>query len=121
MISFSQHAVDAFGQLSEQASLDRLVDYISARFPAFAHKIGRDRVSGLVAKQRATMARFGIETEADLATTMDLTVMYGSNFWKADWADDVFLIEPLSGAERTQIFRERCQAALNPDRGGYAT
>lgn len=48
-----------------------------------------------------------------MATALDLSVMYGANFYSADWARDVFEIKDWSGAHKLEVVRQRVRRQVS--------
>jgi hypothetical protein len=90
--------------LREQSNA-RLAVYAKERFPRkFAHSPGED-LSALARRVRKTANLYGIERENDVATFLDLTVMYGDDFHHAPWATSVLSNEAMHGPDKMAMLR----------------
>jgi hypothetical protein len=90
----------------ERANL-RLAHYIRERFPTLAQGRRDEDLARFVADVRRRANQYQITEEADIATAVDLTVMYGPNFYNTDWSSDVFAIAGWNGAHKLEVIRER--------------
>lgn len=92
----------------------RLAQYARRRFPdRFVGTPERDLI-GFAAEIRSRARPHGIVEEPDVATALDLTVMYGPDFYASDWARDVFAVVDWSGSRKIAVVRERVRRRL-PD------
>jgi hypothetical protein len=86
-----------------------LVGYALHRFPAEYEQSDDSILLEFVKNVRAAARQFGIEREDNVATFLDLTVMYGQNFPKASWAHDVLASQALHGPDKVALLRHRIQ------------
>jgi hypothetical protein len=92
----------------------RLAQYARNRFPGqFRDKSEGDLIA-FAAEIRRRAGHFGITAEADLATVLDLSVMYGADFYAADWVRDVFAVPDWDGAHKLEVLRTRVRRQV-PD------
>ena len=97
----------------ERANRD-LADYLRRRFPTLlAHRTTEELLPAIrLVRDRAK--RYGILYENDVATAMDLSVMYGSEFFSAEWAADILDMDGISGVQKMRMLRARVGSYLNP-------
>lgn len=86
---------------------DRLARYARERFKEYFANMPEAVLLDLVATVRERGNKHRITTERDVATAMDLTVMYGQDFYEAEWAHDVFAIQEWDGEHKMKVLRER--------------
>jgi len=91
----------------------RLVQYAKERFPDLI-KVKRDEdIMGYVLIVRKLANQHDITEEADIATALDLSVMYGFDFYNEAWVSDVFTVSEWSGAYKIEIIRERVRRLVS--------
>lgn len=86
-----------------------LTRYSRARFPGRFDDWTPARMHTFCAEVSSIATQLGIINGSDLATLLDLIVMYGKDFPEAEWAKDVFLVKEWSGLEKIQVLRSRVQ------------
>lgn len=96
-------------QAIDQANL-RMVAYAKRRFPEYFCAETDNAIKAFVSTVRNQAKGYGISNEDDVATALDLTVMYGKDFYDANWAADVIALVELIGAEKMEILRQRVRA-----------
>ncbi|NUQ73115.1 MAG: hypothetical protein HUU21_06135 [Polyangiaceae bacterium] len=84
----------------------RLVKYILCRFPDVFGKDAR-RAEALIDRVIEAAKGYGITQEADVAVFADLSVMYGEEFHRDDWALEVLADEELSPRAKMDELRDR--------------
>jgi hypothetical protein len=84
----------------------RLVKYILCRFPKV---FGKDAEAARAFVDRVTPVakEYGITKEEDVAVFLDLSVMYGEDFHRDEWASDVLTDEALSPTDKMDELRDR--------------
>ena len=92
------------------ASSDELLSrYLSARFPQ--NFPTPEEAAAIVRQARARAERYGVVRDDDLATFLDLSVLYGDRFDSADWACDVLSCDRLHGPDKMAILRDRVRSS----------
>lgn len=86
-----------------------LEQYLSKRFPNVTDEAGGSLWTEVVANGRARSAQFGIIREDLVASFLDLTVMYGDNFWSEDWSSDVLCSDVLKEDEKIAALHRRIE------------
>ena len=81
--------------------------YVRERFPEKFRETAEKDLVELVRNVRDRASAYDVSQEADVATAVDLTVMYESNFYALDWARDVFAVKDWSGSEKMDVLRQR--------------
>jgi hypothetical protein len=61
----------------------------------------------LVEQIRRRAQQYGITKENDVATFLDLTIMYGPDFPRASWASDILREEKILGPYKMALLRQR--------------
>jgi hypothetical protein len=84
-----------------------LVVYARRRFPQISANTTDDELLALVKQVRAEAQRYGMEREDNVATYLDLTVMYGNGFCRAEWARDVLESGTLHGPDKLALLKRR--------------
>lgn len=92
----------------------RLAQYARTRFPEQFRDKPQEDLIDLAAAVRDRARPYGITTENDLATALDLTVMYGPDFYNSEWAHDVFTVTDWDGAHKLEVVRARVRSQV-PD------
>jgi len=85
----------------------RMVDYAKNRFPDYFVSQPESDIEAFIATVRNQSKEYDVVNEDDVATALDLTVMYGPGFWSQTWAEDVIALTALNGAEKMEILRHR--------------
>jgi hypothetical protein len=84
----------------------RLAKYMLCRFPKIFGK-DMEAAQAHVDKMTPVAKEYGITKEEDVAVFLDLSVMYGEDFHKDEWASDVLTDEALSPGAKMDELRER--------------
>jgi hypothetical protein len=84
-----------------------LVLYARTRFPRELAHTDETALYELVTKVRVAAQQYGIHKENDVATFLDLTVMYGPDFPHASWATDILREEKTLGPYKMAVLRQR--------------
>jgi hypothetical protein len=100
-------ALDAAARREADRSL---AVYARRRFPDRLGKASDAEVRGLVDKTRAAAKVHGIEHENDMATLLDLGVMYGDGFDRTGWVSEILEKRDLPAPERVALLRLRLLA-----------
>src|ERR1700751_4636926 len=98
--------------LADDLSNKELMRYARARFPTYFESRSPDQLARFCNAARALALKLGITHEADVATVLDLAVMYGARFYEASWARDVFLVSDWSGGEKIRVIRSRIKKQI---------
>ncbi len=85
---------------------DRLVTYLMARFPHVFNG-SSEPVVGIVEKAVGAAAAYGIREEAEMRVFADLSVMYGEDFHREPWAEEVLTAAELTPADKMYVLEER--------------
>lgn len=99
--------MDVFAAGSMDQANTRLVGYARKRFREVFASETDEKLRWLVVQVRERSIQHGIAREEDVGTALDLTIMYGPEFYEAEWASDVFLVPEWEGSQRMTILRER--------------
>jgi len=83
-----------------------LIDYARRRFPDHFGKELDDPIRRLIGEVRASAWQRGIFEQSDVVKAFDLTVMYGPDFYDAQWARGVFATRGLSTPQQLDIVCE---------------
>ena len=99
--------MQAFSSSQSAQANQHLVRYAQQRFPSEFKQNEDPRLLQFVEKVRATAGRYGIEKENDVATFLDFTVMFGLDFPKSAWAEDILNCDTLYGPDKMAVLRHR--------------
>ena len=86
----------------------RLVQWLKRRYPAQCSQLGDAELLAFVVAQRAQAASYEVKREDNVATFLDLAVMYGPGFPQQLWAADA-LASKLHGPDKMAILRARIE------------
>jgi hypothetical protein len=89
------------------------VRYLRERFPEQAHTRRSEELTRFVVAARDRAKAHGILEEPDVATALDLTVMYGADFYSATWVRDVFAMTEWSGSKKLDVIRARVRRQIH--------
>ena len=105
----------AFFESSFADTRDQLLaEYGRTRFPSRFDSRTPEQMTRFCGATRALAAQLGVEAESDVATVLDLIVMYGPRFHELQWTADVFGVAAWSGAEKMNEIRRRVRRTV-PD------
>jgi len=68
---------------------DLLAEYARRRFPSLLENTAPETLLKIVQEVRTRAGTNGFEREDQIATYLDLTLMYGSDFAESDWAKPI--------------------------------
>ena len=85
---------------------DDLDRYLRQRFPDLLGARSEGEVLDLVQTVRIKAKLFGIEREDNVATFLDLTIMY-PRFPDAAWSRDILASDKLNGPDKMALLRDR--------------
>lgn len=85
-----------------------LIHYLRQRFPDLLRARPDSEMLALVEEARRRAKRFGIEREDNVATFLDLTVMF-PGFPDLPWAQDIVESEKLHGPDKMALLRNRVE------------
>ena len=88
----------------------RMVQWLKRRYPVQCSRLGDAELLAFVVAQRSKAASYKVEREDNVATFMDLAIMYGPGFPQQLWATDV-LSSKLHGPDKMAILRARIESA----------
>jgi hypothetical protein len=107
MLTIRQEQLDALAaSLSRRANV-ALAGYARRRFPVELGAAPEDELVALADRVRATAMSYGLELENDIATFLDLTVMYGDDFHRSRWAAKVLADEAVHGPDKMESLRRK--------------
>ena len=92
----------------------RMARYARERFPQLFRDRPDHELIGFVDEVRQRARQHDITSEPDVATAVDLTAMYGPDFYAAQWAREVFAAAGWNGAQKLDIIRDRVRRRV-PD------
>jgi hypothetical protein len=98
--------VDALVAGRTEAANRKLAAYAIARLPRMFSHADEAELLALVGRARNTARSYAITGEQNVATFLDLTMMYGEEFHRATWAARVLQDENLDGDSRIVKLRE---------------
>ncbi len=84
--------------------------YARARFADHFEEMPQEKLLAFVSDIRDEARAYGIVNENDVATALDLTVMYGADFYTEEWAADIFSLPNLSGDRKMEMLRWRVKS-----------
>ena len=84
-----------------------LVNYARRRFPAKLAPREDYEVEAIVVGVRQVAQLYGIAREDNVATFLDLTMMYGENFYKDRWAAEVLTNDAMHGPDKMVLLRHK--------------
>jgi hypothetical protein len=102
----------AFENAAEAEANSQLALYARNRFAAEFSSTSDEILLSFVAEVRESAMQHEITEMSDIATAIDLTVMYGQDFYEAEWVRDVFGIQEWDGAQRMEVLRQRLRRQL---------
>jgi hypothetical protein len=102
----SSATLDLFATAQTARANEALVEYLQQRFPAQFGTQPREDTLEIVRAARMKARKFGIEREDNLATFLDLTVMY-PGFPDLRWAINVLNANTLHGPDKMAMLRDR--------------
>ena len=86
-----------------------MANYIRRRFPTELGRIAESDLLELIAARRVAARQYGIEREDNVATFVDLSVMYGESFVDAEWARPILDCTSLHGPDKIALLRARVE------------
>lgn len=84
-----------------------LIDYARKRFPEEFIITADSEMLEFVKRIRSLAGRYGIDREDNVATFLDLSVMYGEDFHESPWASEVLSTDALHGPDKMALLRHR--------------
>lgn len=93
----------------QQADFE-LVAHARQRFPEHLAKVDDRQLRDFVASVRKLAAGYDVVNQDDVATAVDLTIMYGEDFYRQEWASDIFDVASWSSADMMSALRDRVRA-----------
>jgi hypothetical protein len=107
MLRIRREQMEILSSALREAADRRLATYARERFPDRFAEMDAEALIAMVGRVRATAKRYGIDRESDVATFLDLDVMYGEHFHRAPWASDALQSEAMSGSDKMAVLRGR--------------
>lgn len=92
--------------MRHKANLE-LIEYAKKRFPKVFEKVDATRAYKFVDHVRTTAQGYDIEREDNVATFLDFTIMYGLDFHKAVWANDVLSSRTMRPPDKIALLKYR--------------
>lgn len=89
-----------------------LAGYARRRFGAHLKSASEDQLRQAVREARRLASGWRIFAERDVATVLDLAVMYGGDFGAADWAGDILEASDRDGAQKAEALRARVRRTI---------
>ena len=86
-----------------------LANYARGRFPTKLAQVAHPELMAVVVRVREVAQRYGIVREDNIATFLDLTMMYGDNFHKDRWAAEVLTNGSMHGPDKMVLLRHKVQ------------
>ena len=99
--------IRTFENAAEAEANAQLAAYARKRFETEFAGMSEDTLLSFVAMVRESARHHEITAIPDIATALDLTIMYGRDFYEAEWSRDVFGIQEWDGAQRMEVLRQR--------------
>ncbi|WP_199611398.1 hypothetical protein [Flocculibacter collagenilyticus] len=94
-------------------TLQEFMLYAETRFPDYFS--GAESTLLPTVKEICEQAlRYGLTNKSDLACAIDMSILYGIDFYESIWARDIFSVPELTGTEKMQMLRRRALTKL-PD------
>jgi hypothetical protein len=109
MLTIRRKNQDALSEALQKGMAPRLVKYVLHRFPDVYAKNGKDAEAARALVDRVIEAArpYGITQEIDVAVFADLSVMYGEEFHRDEWAHEVLTDAELPPKEKMDELRDR--------------
>jgi hypothetical protein len=105
-----QHQLDVFQAESLRRADLTMSIYLRRRFPKELGRMPESDLLEKVSTRRSAARQYGIAREDDVATFLDLSVMYGDSFVDAEWAKGVLNCTALHGPDKVAVLRGRVEA-----------
>ena len=86
MLTIGARQMDALLASQIERADGRLVAYARGRFPDFCADLADDVLRNLASRIRIEARHYGLAREEEVATFLDLALMYGEDFPWRDWA-----------------------------------
>jgi len=102
----------AFEERAAKQRDSELIRYARGRFPDYFAAHSPDEMAEFCSAVRKMATKLLITEESDVATVLDLTVMYGPEFPADPWTSDVFAVADWSGPEKMDVIRSRVRRQL---------
>jgi hypothetical protein len=102
----SSAALDRFASAQTTRANEALVEYLRQRFPDQFGTQPREGTLEIVRAARMTAKKYGVEREDNVATFLDLMVMY-PGFPDLLWAANVLNANTLHGPDKMAMLRDR--------------
>lgn len=104
----SSATLDRLASAQASRANDALTDYLRQRFPDQFRTQVRKHILEIVRAARVKANSYGIEREDNVATFLDLVVMY-PGFPELRWAIDVLNAKTLHGPDKMALLRDRIE------------
>ena len=106
MLIIRREQIAAFQSDAEKRTDQNLADYARRRFPNRFASVANEMLLEFVAEVRQNASKRSIFDVKDVATALDLSVMYHPHFYDLDWVRDIFA-STLSPTDKMSVLRER--------------
>jgi hypothetical protein len=97
---------------TEPARDAALATYARRRFGEPVKSMPQEHMLQAVKTARRLASEWNIVTEPDVATVLDLVIMYGGDFGAADWAADILCASDRTGGEKADAVRARVRRTV---------
>ncbi|MCB2262284.1 MAG: hypothetical protein LGR52_04995 [Candidatus Thiosymbion ectosymbiont of Robbea hypermnestra] len=111
MLHIRAEQMERLFQVPIEVADRKLCRYARARFPDHLAATPDEPLLAFVGAIRDQARRYDIVNENDVATALDLAIMYGPAFYAEPWAADIFLLTHLAGREKMALLRCRVEAS----------
>lgn len=104
MFKIRQEQLEAFDASYLLRAKRRWAEYVSKRFPQLYPESNNRTLHVFVERVWETAKKYQIDKENDVATFLDLSVMYGEDFHEASWAKQI-LRSDWHGPDKMRILK----------------
>lgn len=106
MLTIRKKNQEVLAEALQKGMAPRIVKYLLLRFPEVFGK-DAEAAGALVARVIEAAKPYGIKHEVDVAVFADLSVMYGEEFHRDEWASEVLTDEALAPRDKMDELRDR--------------
>ena len=110
MLQIRAEQMNELHRAAVAAANRELCVYARVRFADYFDQMPQDKLLAFVSDIRDDARAYGIVNENDVATALDLTVMYGPEFYGEAWASDILSLSNLSGEQKMEMLRWRVES-----------
>lgn len=112
MLRLSLDQMRRLDRMSEPSRNAALVDYARCRFGSHLKAATGDQLLEAVTESRRLASSWGVFAEPDVATILDLAILYGGGFGELEWAADILNCAEREGAEKIEALRARVRRTI---------